>query len=227
LTSCQSVGMLAGMTDDNAALPSADSPPTIENDTPAPAAPFMNLPLGMFVKGGTTSSRHDAHMAAMEADSAKRRAESDAEKKIAKAHAYRGGTQGEIATLMSHEFTDHPEIGKAYVPLMYMSASGKEVDYYGTGDILLVQDPKILNELMVILFCPKCRSNGLAAGHCLIQVRQSNRHWELDQRTAGELFIDVDGEPQRSAGVIMDSDKFTCARCNWSACIDKNRVITR
>ena len=220
--------MLARMTDEKAALPSADAPPTIESDSPAsPKKSFMDLPLDVFVKGGTTSAKHDAYMAAMEADSEKRRAEADAEKAVAKQHAFRGANQGEIAGLQSHEFTDHPEIGKAYVPLMYMSPNGKEVDFYGTGDIIMVQDPKIQNELAVILFCPKCRERGLPAAHCIITVRQSNRHWDLDQRTAGELFIDVDGEPQRSAGRIMDSDKFTCARCDWSACIDKNRVITR
>lgn len=221
--------MLAPMSDDKAPLPSASSPPTIETDSPAaaPTQSAFGVPLDVFVKGGTTSMRHDRHMAAMTADLHRRQAEADEEKRLAKEHSIAHGNMDDIASLTSHEFTDHPEVECAYIPLMYMSPNGKEVDHYGVGDIIMVQDPKIQDELALMIFCPKCREKGLPAWDCIITIRQANRPWFLDRRTAGELFIDPDGLPKHSAGQVVDGEKFHCPRCTWSACIDRNRVFTR
>lgn len=216
--------------------PVADAPPTIETDAPATSserpdtesslAPMMAMPLDVFVKGGTTSSRHDRHMAWMQDDARRRRAEADAERKVARAHNYKLGNRDNVASLFSHEFTDHPEVTKAFIPLAYMSLNGKEVDFYGMGDIFMPQDPKTQNELALMLFCPKCVER-FPADQCIITVRQSNRYWELDRRKAGQVFIDPDGIAQHSAGEVMDSEKFHCPRCSWAACIDKNKVYTR
>jgi hypothetical protein len=178
-----------------------------------------------FVKGGTTTSRHDNWMAASEADAKKRRAEADAERKIAQEHGIHQGNPGDLASLYSNQFTDHPEVMKAYVPLEYMARRGREVDYLGVGDIIMAQDPAFDDELTLMIFCPKCRDRGLPAGHCIIHLRQSNRSWHLDTRKAGELFV-WEGQPMRSAGTVMDGEAFTCARCAWRARIDNNRVWT-
>lgn len=221
--------MLARMSDDQAPLPSADAPPTIEKDVPAEAKPksVMGLPIDVFVKGGTTTMAHDRMMAAKTADLQRRQAEADEEKRVAREHGIHQGNMDDIAGLMTHEFTDHPEIGKAYVPLMYMSPNGKEVDLYGMGDIIMPQDPKFPDELALLIYCPKCRERGIPAWDCIITIRQSNRSWHLDRRHAGEVFIDPDGQAQHSAGWVCDSERFHCPRCTWAANIDKNRVITR
>jgi hypothetical protein len=222
---------------DSKVLPTADAPPTLESDVPSESsakpladegAPreMFGVPLDVFVKGGTTSARHDRHMQSMQEDARRRRAEADAEKKVARDHSYKLGNRDDVASLFSHEFTDHPEVQKAYVPLAYMSPNGKEVDCYGMADIFMPQDPKTQDELALMLFCPKCVER-LPADQCIITVRQSNRYWELDRRKAGQIFIDPDGMPQHSAGEVMDSEKFHCPRCSWAACIDKNRVFTR
>lgn len=218
------------MSDDQGQLPSASSPPTIEHDVPAESSSpkqAFGVPLEVFVKGGTTSDRHDRHMAAMTADMKRRQAEADEEKRLAREHSIARGDMNDIASLTSHEFTDHPEVECAYVPLMYMSPNCKEVDHYGVGDIVMVQDPRIENELALMIFCPRCRTNGLPAWDCIITIRQANRSWHLDRRTAGELFIDPDGLPKHSAGQVVDGEKFHCPRCTWAAVIDKNRVITK
>lgn len=223
--------MLRGMSDPKV-LPSADAPPTLDSDTPAPsteapkAREMFGVPLDVFVKDGTTSMRHDQHMAWMQADARRRREEADAEKKVARENSFKLGNRDNVASLFSHEFTDHPEVQKAYIPLAYMSPNGKEVDLYGMGDIFMPQDPKTPDELALMLFCPKCVQR-FPADQCIITVRQSNRHWELDRRKAGQIFIDPDGMPQHSAGEIMDSEKFHCPRCSWAACIDRNKVYTR
>ena len=204
----------------------APQPAQTANETPAPERTMFNLPLDVFVKDGTTSSRHDQHMAWMQADARRRRAEADEEKRVAKEHNYKLGHRDNVAGMYNHEFTDHPEVQKAAVPLAYMSLNGKEVECYGMADIFMPQDPKTPDELALMLFCPKCVER-FPADQCIITVRQSNRKWELDRRKAGTVFIDPDGIPQHSAGEVMDSEKFHCPRCSWAACIDKNRVFTR
>lgn len=219
--------MVPTMTDEKPAA--TDTGASASTETAAPAAQehsVMNLPLDVFVKGGTTSGKHDRWMQAQLEDERRRRAEDDREKALAREHAFSKGSRTEVAGLFNHEFTDHPEIGKAYIPLAYMSKNRKEVDFYGMGDIIMVQDPKIPDELALLIFCPRCLSNGTPASHSIIQIRQSNRPWHLDRKTAGKLFVDPDGEAKHSAGEVVDGEPFTCGRCEWKAVIDKNRVIT-
>lgn len=229
--------MLRRMTEPKT-LPVADTPPTLESDAPAEESrstaseqakslPSMfGVPLDVFVKDGTTSSRHDRYMESQQAEARQRRADADMERKIARENSHKLGNPDNVASLSTHEFTDHPEVQKAYVPLAYMSKNGKEVDLYGMADIFMPQDPKTKDELALLLFCPKCIQR-FPPDHCIITVRQSNRRWELDRRKAGQLFIDPDGMPQHSAGEVVDSEKFHCPRCSWAACIDRNRVFTR
>ena len=93
------------------------------------------------------------------------------------------------------------------------------------GDIVIPDDPAFEGERMLMLFCPRCLERYPAA-HCIIQVRQSNRFWALDEKTTGDPFV-FEGEHYVSAGMIMDSEEFTCGRCSWAANIDKNRVRPR
>jgi len=236
--------MLPPMTQgEAAAMPAAESPPTIERDEPAPAAQptsaeptFISEPNKIgdafliggapdsFVKGGTTSSAHDALMAFRREEEERRRRVDDLEKQKVQEAGLHTGRADELATRYSHSFTDHSEIAVACVPLFFMGAGGKEVELYGTADIIIPNDPKFEGERVLVLFCPKCVGRGMLQSHCIIQVRQSNRRWFLDERKAGEMFIDCEGVPQRSAGAVMDSDRIVCGRCDWAAKIHNNRV---
>lgn len=186
---------------------------------------LFGVPVMSFVKGGTTTSRHDNYIAAWEADAKARRSDDDQMREDADQHGIHRGRLGDIATLHSNQFTDHPEVMRAYVPLEYMGRRGRDVEYLGVGDIVMAQDPAFDDELTLIIFCPKCKDRGLPAGHCIIHLRQSNRSWHLDTRKAGELFV-WEGQPLRSAGTVVDGEPFTCARCAWRARIDNNRVWT-
>lgn len=216
----------------DSAVPSAPTPPTIENDHADGASggevgvSALGLP-DMFVKGGTTSSAHDRMVFERTADAERRRDEAAGEKLLAKERGLAAGNPNEVASQYSHEFTDHPEVKKAYVQLFYMGRGGKEVVYEGTGDIILCSDPVLPDEKMLLIYCPKCKERGRPADDSIITIRQSHRNWHHDERTSGERFVDVDGITQSSAGKVMDSDRFTCGRCEWSACIDNNRVIPR
>ncbi len=184
---------------------------------------IFGVPVDAFVRFGTTSSGHDKLMAQRQAEEEQRRAEDDADRERVKKKGLGAGDPNEIATQYSHEFTEHPEIMRAFVPLQYLSRGpNPRVVLEGVGDIIMPQNPQFENELALMIFCPRCKER-LHAAHCIITIRQSHRYWELDKRGAGELFI-WEGEPLRSAGTVMDSEKFTCGRCSWSARIHKNQV---
>jgi len=185
----------------------------------------IGVPLDILVRYGTTTSAHDRSVAEQLAESRRRRAEDDAEKRIAKNHGINSGDPSSVASRYSNQFTDNPEIARAYVPLTYVTRTGREETHKGVGDIIMVQDPAFEGELALILFCPSCiEKAGLPPDQSLVTVRQSNRSWHLDQRTSGELCVFEDGSTFRSAGVIMESEAFTCARCSWRARIDHNKV---
>lgn len=180
-------------------------------------------PMG-FVYGGTHTSAHDKKVAMDEAEAERRRDMQDAERRIADRFGPHRGNPANVAKQYTSQMTDHPEIMKAYVPLVYYGKNHKEVEFEGVGDIVMPQDPAFDNELMLVIFCPKCKEGGMPAGQCILQIRQSNRKWELDTRTAGEMFV-FEGKAYRSAGRVMAGEPFTCAQCNWRARIDDNRVL--
>ena len=194
------------------------------SDAAGDASP-IGVPLAAFVRFGTTTTKHDQSVAAQLAESRRRRAEDDAEKRLARERGLQSGNPDEVASRYSNQFTDNPEIARAYVPLVFLTRTGREETHHGVGDVIMVQDPAFPNELAVILFCPSCIEKfGLPPDQSIITVRQSNRAWHLDTRSAGNLCVFEDGSTFRSAGTIVDGERFTCGRCSWRARIDDNKV---
>jgi len=185
----------------------------------------LSSPMMTMVRYGTSTMAHDKMIAEMEEDARRRRAADDYEKQKVKQHGLAAGDPSNIAARYSHKFTNNEEIARAYVPLTYVTRSGKEVTHEGVGDIIMVQDPAFEDELALILFCPNClEKSNLPPGQCMLTVRQSNRRWELDRRAAGELHVADDGFTYRSAGTVRDGERFTCGRCSWKARVDGNKV---
>jgi len=196
----------------------------LAGDTSTPIPDAKRGP-DVFVKfASTTTSAHDDMMSASVEDGDRRRAQADAERATARAKGL-GNDPNEVASQHTNLFTDHPEVEEGKVHLLYISRFGTEVEYEGIGDIVIPDEPAFEGERMLMLFCPRCLERYPAA-HCIIQVRQSNRFWALDEKTTGDPFV-FEGEHYVSAGMIMDSEEFTCGRCSWAAKIDKNRVRPR
>lgn len=214
------------MAEDTEARPPLGPDAKVEpKQKPAKPRPLGGVPLASFVQLGTTTSGHDQLLAAQLADADRRRAEDDAERRLADEHGLHRGNPADVASRYTSTFTEHPEIQKAYVPLRFMGRGGKGVEYEGVGDIIMPQDPAFDDELALLIYCPVCLDRRrLPPAHSIIMVRQSNRRWHLDERGAGEMFV-WEGQAYRSAGTIRDSERFTCPRCPFRARIDDNRVI--
>lgn len=170
-----------------------------------------------FVRGGTTSSLHDAHLAKSIFEAEERRKAADAD----------NAKQG--AKIYTNKLTEHGNVPKVYVLLDYLTSRGEPLYDHGLpvqclADVVIL-NPDDPNELTLILVCPACMARMPPGSQqfCQIQIRQGNRAWHLDQRTAGTP-IPFEGHFYMSAGVVMESERFTCPQCTWTARIDKNRV---
>jgi hypothetical protein len=198
-------------------VPTAADPPVLLKED----ATVFGLPQAMFVKGGTTSMAHDRMVAEQEADAERRRSVQDAERQAASLPIEDGGGK-----LYSNNLSGNAGVSPK-VLLRYLTQGGEE--RYESGDrlecladIMVGLDPLKPAELTLILVCPRCKTQK-PQGQCQIQVRQSNRRWELDPRTQGEPIL-FEGSVYVSAGMVMESERFSCPDCGWAARIDKNRV---
>jgi len=203
-------------------LSSTSSTASGEADAPKPAdeRTIMGLPATVFVKGGgaTTSWREDMRIKQEEADAERRRDQQDAERRVAAIPVEQGG-----AKMFTRSEAD-PQ-GTPKVLLRYMTMRGDPHYEFGhpvecLADIIVPPDS---SDLVLTIVCPQCKERGIPQGQCQLKIQQSNRAWHLDTRKAGELFV-FDGQPYYSAGVVMDSERFTCPKCSWSARIHENKI---
>lgn len=186
---------------------------TVSTEARAPEMPLV------FVKGGTTSSAHDALLARQIAEANARRADADKERQAVKSGA----------KIYTNKLTEHGRVPQAYVLLDYLTSRGEKRYEFGEAvrclaDVVMM-DPLDPSELTLILVCPECmeRMPPGSQQFCQIQIRQKNRAWHLDTSKAGELIV-FEKRPYKSAGVVMESERFSCPQCGWAARIDKNRV---
>lgn len=193
--------------------PTQESGSTDSSNPPTEEQKIMGMPLGMFMRGGTTSWAHDQELAKHKADVAERRAKQDKDMEIASTPLEQGG-----GAMFTNYLTENANMDKAYVHLQYLSKNLRNVDFECLGDVTMMED----NELALILICPVCAQKvGLDLAH--LTIRQSHKKWELDTRKAGELII-FDGQPYRSAGRIRECQRFRCSQCDWAGKIDDNKV---
>jgi hypothetical protein len=211
----------------------ADTPatqaPTSEaaaSETPStsqaqPEKKLMGLPLTVFMRGGgaVPSSAEERRIAEDEADAERRRDLQDKERRIAQIPIEKGG-----AKMLTRAAADPETTPK--VLLLYMTRQGQPRYEFGApveclADIILPAAEGM--DLSLQIVCPQCKERGIPMGQCQLAIKQSNRAWHLDTRTAGEIIV-FDGQPYYSAGKIMDSDRFSCPKCSWTARIHDNKI---
>lgn len=183
------------------------------------AGPTLRAPEG-FVRGGTTSFGHDVRLQQSIAEADARRRQADQER----------GLVQDGARVYTNKLSEHGQLPQAYVLLDYMTQKGESMcDQHGKP-IQCLADIQMMNpldpsELTLTIVCEPCVARGPRGvmQYSQMRIRQSNRGWHLDTRTAGELIV-FDEHAYRSAGTVMDSDIIRCDTCGWAVRIDKNKV---
>jgi hypothetical protein len=195
-------------------------------EEPQPEDTFIvgSAPMG-FVKGGTgtTASENLYEQRYQEAEQRRDQAERD------RAMGQAPASPDQASGLMTNQFTAHPEIPKAFILLKYVDRFGQEIVINGEpvaccADLIVGLDPLMPTELSIVLVCPRCQqqSHKHQQDNQLV-VRQSNKNFEFVAGKGPRDFV-FQGQRFKSAGMITQSEPFSCDHCGWRARIDNNRV---
>lgn len=175
--------------------------------------------LQLLVRGGTTSSAYDKELQQRMADAEVRRAEADADRKVAQVPIEQGG-----GLLFENKLAD-PLTG----PRVLIKYVGKTKEVLMEQLCELVAD-ELTGDHMLIFVCPECFRRGVPSQFAQCHVRSKHRQWHLDLREAGQVKAarnsdSIGGiEYYTHAGNIMDTDVLRCdgVNCGCSFKIDKN-----
>lgn len=191
----------------------------------------MGLPMAAFVRGGTTSSRHDRFAAEQHLDAEARRNDADAakERELARTPLEQGG-----GVMFGGRFLPAADAGGSFVLLVYLNPKG-EVLYESGEEFQCLADLTVLEggELCLVIVCPACLTRGVHHDQCQMRVRQTNKHFEFSTKGAGDLIVFKEYDHvlekfvekvYKSAGTIVESERFRCDQCGWTARIVNNRV---
>jgi hypothetical protein len=185
-----------------------------------PAAPEF------FIKGGgTATSRSESLYEQRYREAEERRDQSDRDKAMAEEPA----SPDQASGLLTNQFTRHPEIPKAFILLTYLDRFGQEVVINNEtvaccADLIVGLNPVQPSELSLMIVCPRCQQQSHKHQQDnQILIRQSNKYFEFVAGKGPSSFV-FQGKRFKSAGMIVQSEKFSCHDCGWTARIDNNRV---
>ena len=174
--------------------------------------------------GGTATSKSEALYKRRFHEAEQRRDVSDQERAAARLPTEHGGAQ-----LLTNQMTRHPEIPKAFILLKFVNKRGEDIIVNGEpvcccADLIVGMNPMRPTELTLVMVCPRCQqSSHKHQQDNQIMIRQSNKWFEFKTGMGPQTFV-FEGKTFKSAGVIVQSEKFRCHDCGWQARIDKNRV---
>lgn len=198
------------------------------------AAKQIHAPKLAFVKGGTGTSASERLYEQRFQEAEERRDEQAAERtQAADARTVRRDDGLGVTKLPGHEggaveytsqMTAHPEVPKAYVLLKYLNRAGSPTGDECLADIIVGANPERPTELCLMLVCPHCqRQSHKHMQDNQLRIFQSNKFFELVPGKGPPLFR-FEGQVFRSAGVITESEPFSCPDCGWRARINGNYV---
>jgi uncharacterized protein YbaR (Trm112 family) len=200
----------------------------------APKAPEI------IVRGGTGTSKSEALYERRFREAEERRDQAEAEKQLSRNQQTLdkpGGGKvivpGQVggAAQYTNQFTEHPEVPKAYVCLIVVNRYGSDTGQRCLADIFQGVNPDNPHDLALNIACPGCqeRTHKHQQDNQL-QILQSNKRWEL-QQGVGDPIIRWEEETDSglttiehypSAGVITESEPFVCPDCNTRYRITNN-----
>lgn len=172
------------------------------------ASPQIQNPMMAWVRGGTRTTAGDRKIAEDFAASEHARAVADREHQLASTPIEQGGA-------LMHRADLQGPAGATYVYVRYLDRSGTPYTD-GIGDIMIDSD----GAASVIITCPRCiRDRGLHLDQAQLTVSSKNKKFDFEPGPPKFKVFDDGFGPQRYriAGRVRESEKFTCARCEWTA----------
>lgn len=197
----------------------------------------IEVPLGAWVRGGTTRSSHDRLVQQQQALTTERREQQDAQfraTKTGKLPEHLRGPDMNPGDAQGIARTSSLKLGgrsHASVVLGYKHPKDNLIIDWMTCE--LWEQPwdhptREGNELFLEMVCLNCLwSRGRPMGDCQFHMRQSNRRFWLETKQAGEVWVNPKNpaEVVTLAGTIeMGGEKATCGECGWRFTIDKSII---
>lgn len=192
-----------------------------------------------YVKGGTSTSASERLYEQRYQEAEARRDVAEEDKRRAKGQK-KVQLEGEGAVHLpgspdggvqyTNQFTENSEVPQGYLHFTYHDAKLNQVGE-GYADLLMGTNPDDPRELMIVLVCRWCQeSTHKHQQDNQMRISQSNKYFEFRPGAGPPMFElrdDDSGLSQvyRSAGIVVESEPFTCPDCGTRMRIDMNRVI--
>jgi hypothetical protein len=187
--------------------------PRPTDEPPAAEKPPMGAPMQAVVRGGTHTMRSERLYHERFTDAERRRDQAESYQRLASIPVEQGG-----ARMYSHNFSDHPDVPKAYLLIRYANRYGAPVSPGECLADIVVENWEKPNDLSLIFVCPGCYTDHhKSAGDCQIKMRMSNRWWALSPKPGKIRWVEADGTVRiyHSAGIITESEPFSCPDCHY------------
>lgn len=202
-------------------------------DTPStPKAPEI------LVKGGTGTSGSEKLYQQRHHEAEERRDIAEAEKKLSRDQQQIDNPEGDGKVLMpgrvdgavqySSQFTEHPEIPKAYIHILIANRYGALTGEECLADLIQGVNPDDPRDLALVIVCPHCQEHSHKEQQDnQLRILQSNKNFEYREGVGPPIINFQDPESglwlrYPSAGMIMESEPFNCHDCGTRYRIDRN-----
>lgn len=194
----------------------------------------------IIVKGGTGTSKSEALYEERFQEAEQRRDMADAERKLSQDQQELQKPDGDGTILLpgkvggavqaTTQFTEHPEIPKAYFDIHILNRNGAPTGERCLADVIQGMNPDDPSDLAFVIVCPYCEENSHKHEQDnQLHVLQSNRHWEAAWGAGPPTIYWPDAKtgltlPYKSAGVLLESEPFTCPDCRTRYRVHNNTL---
>lgn len=190
----------------------------------APKSP-IELPMAMWVRGGTHTAAHDRQVAEARADAERRRQVEDNRQRF----VMKNPSEARLRSLNLNDSSRHPMI-------VLKVTRPEDLVCEMTCELLTrpvsvpMRDGRDFQWILQMV-CPACvyRHNRLV-GESQLTIQELNREFEVDQRRAGELYVTPGGKAYTLAGTIHVKDWVSCDYCHFRFTIggkEGSEIISR
>jgi len=171
------------------------------------------------VKGGTTPSSWDAHLASMVADHKSRLAEQDKDIQASQMGVEQGG--GIRKTMDLGQPGTNPVV-------IFEYSNGPGHHGFIQADITVTQT-EAEPILSLVIVCPECVKRGVPQAQAQMLIRSNHRKWYLDEKCKGQVFKEPGtGSVYVVAGKVHGPDLYKCSQfnCTYAFRISENSTYS-